>query len=67
VKVSYFCLAPYASPELLSVPRGWPLSPALYDPEIGLRSIDNALEQAATAEELGFDWISASEHHYYPL
>ncbi len=29
--------------------------------------MEEMLEQAAIADELGFDWISFSEHHYAPL
>jgi alkanesulfonate monooxygenase SsuD/methylene tetrahydromethanopterin reductase-like flavin-dependent oxidoreductase (luciferase family) len=39
----------------------------LYRAEVGLRSVDVALEQAKLADELGFDWVSCSEHHYTPL
>jgi alkanesulfonate monooxygenase SsuD/methylene tetrahydromethanopterin reductase-like flavin-dependent oxidoreductase (luciferase family) len=29
--------------------------------------MEEMFEQATLADELGFDWISFSEHHYAPL
>jgi alkanesulfonate monooxygenase SsuD/methylene tetrahydromethanopterin reductase-like flavin-dependent oxidoreductase (luciferase family) len=46
--------------------RGWPAPPDLYDSEVGQRTFDHFLEYAALADQLGFDWISISEHHYSP-
>ncbi len=46
---------------------GWPSAPALFEPELGQRMMEEMFEQAALADELGFDWISFSEHHYAPL
>ncbi len=46
---------------------GWPSPPALFEPEAGQRMMAEMLEQAECAEEVGFDWISFSEHHYAPL
>ncbi|MGD6749736.1 LLM class flavin-dependent oxidoreductase [Streptomyces sp. BH105] len=36
----------------------------LSDPEAGKVAAEQALEQAAPADELGFDFVSVSEHHY---
>ena len=46
---------------------GWPSPPALFEPELGRRMMDEMFEQAELADELGFDWISFSEHHFAPL
>src|SRR5579859_1361770 len=46
---------------------GWPSPPALFEPELGQRMMEEMFEQATLADELGFDWISFSEHHYAPL
>src|SRR5579884_1192932 len=46
---------------------GWPSPPGLFEPELGLRMMEDMFEQATHAEEVGFDWISFSEHHYSPL
>src|SRR5437868_10054775 len=48
-------------------PLVWPLPGAVYDPEIGERSFQNAIEQAVVAEQLGFDGVSVAEHHYTAL
>ncbi len=46
---------------------GWPSPPGLFEPELGQRMMEEMFEQATLAEEVGFDWISFSEHHYAPL
>jgi alkanesulfonate monooxygenase SsuD/methylene tetrahydromethanopterin reductase-like flavin-dependent oxidoreductase (luciferase family) len=46
---------------------GWPSPPSLFEPELGRRMMEEMFEQASRADELGFDWISFSEHHYAPL
>jgi alkanesulfonate monooxygenase SsuD/methylene tetrahydromethanopterin reductase-like flavin-dependent oxidoreductase (luciferase family) len=46
---------------------GWPSPPGLFEPELGRRMMEEMFEQATLADELGFDWISFSEHHYAPL
>jgi alkanesulfonate monooxygenase SsuD/methylene tetrahydromethanopterin reductase-like flavin-dependent oxidoreductase (luciferase family) len=65
MKVSYLCTNSYADPAVLSQGR-FPFPPGLYDPEVGARSLDGALNNARIADELGFDWVSVSEHHYAP-
>src|SRR5438270_3082765 len=37
-----------------------------YDPEAGLRAFSGMVERSLYVEELGFDWVSVSEHHYSP-
>ncbi len=66
MKASFFCTNTYLSAEPFRHP-GWPTPPGLYRSEIGLKSVEVALEQAKLADELGFDWVSCSEHHYTPL
>ena len=66
MQVSFFCTNSYLSGEAYRQ-HVWPTPPALYRSEVGLRSVDFALEQAGLADELGFDWVSCSEHHYTPL
>ncbi|HLI06792.1 MAG TPA: LLM class flavin-dependent oxidoreductase [Ktedonobacteraceae bacterium] len=46
------------------LPQVWPVPATAYDTEIGERSFHNAIEQAITAEQLGFDGVSVAEHHY---
>jgi alkanesulfonate monooxygenase SsuD/methylene tetrahydromethanopterin reductase-like flavin-dependent oxidoreductase (luciferase family) len=46
---------------------GWPSPPSLFEPDLGRRMMEEMFEQAALADELDFDWISFSEHHYAPL
>ncbi|HEU5229726.1 MAG TPA: LLM class flavin-dependent oxidoreductase [Ktedonobacteraceae bacterium] len=46
---------------------GWPSPPGLFEPELGRQMMEEMLEQAAFADQMGFDWISFSEHHYSPL
>jgi alkanesulfonate monooxygenase SsuD/methylene tetrahydromethanopterin reductase-like flavin-dependent oxidoreductase (luciferase family) len=46
---------------------GWPVPPRLFDADAGQRTYDDFLDWSAQADELGFDWVSVSEHHYAPL
>src|SRR5579871_3992273 len=65
VKISYMCANTYVYASVLG--RGaFPYPPELYDPEVGARSVEAALGNARLADDLGFDWISVSEHHYAP-
>lgn len=66
MKVSFLCGAHYLGAEAHRY-EGWPTPPALFDPIVGQRSFDDFLAYAALADELGFDWVSVSEHHYTPL
>lgn len=47
--------------------RSWPVAPAACEPKVAARSLAQNLELAGRADELGFDWVSVSEHHYGPL
>ena len=44
----------------------WPTPPTLCDREAVNETMRRAKEQLRLADELGFDWISVSEHHYSP-
>lgn len=48
-------------------PGAWPVAPQNCDPEVAARSLSLSLELAKRADDLGFDWVSVSEHHYAPL
>jgi len=64
MKVSYFETGRYVpSPDM---PREWPVPAGAYDPEIGAEACRAMVERAQFVEELGFDWVSLSEHHYSP-
>jgi alkanesulfonate monooxygenase SsuD/methylene tetrahydromethanopterin reductase-like flavin-dependent oxidoreductase (luciferase family) len=65
MKVSMLCGVSYEGAEA-HMYDGWPCPPTLFDPHIGERTFDHNLDYARLADELGFDWISVSEHHYSP-
>jgi len=65
VKISYLCANTYYGPEALNY-GGWPTPQALARPEDALRSHRINFDLARLADELGFDWVSTSEHHYSP-
>jgi alkanesulfonate monooxygenase SsuD/methylene tetrahydromethanopterin reductase-like flavin-dependent oxidoreductase (luciferase family) len=64
VKVSFFETVRYLPPQAL--PPEWPVPAGAYDPEAGARAYRGMIERLAYVEELGFDWVSVSEHHYSP-
>jgi alkanesulfonate monooxygenase SsuD/methylene tetrahydromethanopterin reductase-like flavin-dependent oxidoreductase (luciferase family) len=65
MKVSMLCGAHYEGAAAhLNTP---PVAPSVCDPGVAKQSFDHFLEYAAMADELGFDWISVSEHHSSPL
>jgi alkanesulfonate monooxygenase SsuD/methylene tetrahydromethanopterin reductase-like flavin-dependent oxidoreductase (luciferase family) len=64
VKVSFFETVRYLPPQAL--PAAWPVPSAAYDREAGARAYETMLERLQYVEELGFDWVSVSEHHYSP-
>src|SRR5262245_59414701 len=63
MKASLLCGAHYAD---ASAHRPGVL-PSACDPHVAQESFERWLGYAATADELGFDWVSVSEHHYSPL
>lgn len=64
MKVSFFETVRYLPPQAL--PPEWPVPAGAYDPEAGARAYRGMIERLAYVEELGFDWVSVSEHHYSP-
>jgi alkanesulfonate monooxygenase SsuD/methylene tetrahydromethanopterin reductase-like flavin-dependent oxidoreductase (luciferase family) len=64
MKVSFFETVRYVPPGPL--PSEWPVPSGSYDPEAGARAYRAMLERLQYVEELGFDWVSVSEHHYSP-
>src|SRR5262245_45338560 len=62
MKASFFEPIRYVSPQ--KMPAQWPLPPGCYDPEMGVQTFQSTIERLQFVEELGFDWISFSEHHY---
>ncbi len=64
MKVSYFETGRYVPPP--DMPREWPVPSGAYAPDVGAAAFRGMLERVKFVEELGFDWVSVSEHHYSP-
>src|SRR5579884_2647454 len=64
MQVSYFETGRYYAPS--NLPRQWPMPAGAYDRAAGLRAFRGMVERSRYVEELGFDWVSVSEHHYSP-
>jgi alkanesulfonate monooxygenase SsuD/methylene tetrahydromethanopterin reductase-like flavin-dependent oxidoreductase (luciferase family) len=64
MKLSFFETARYLPPRPL--PAEWPVASGAYDPEAGAAAYRYMIERLQYVEELGFDWVSVSEHHYSP-
>src|SRR5215468_7601781 len=64
MQASYFETGRYYAPS--NLPRQWPMPAGTYDREAGLRAFHGMVERSRYVEELGFDWVSVSEHHYSP-
>lgn len=64
MKFSYLVMNSYqgVAPGLES----WPADPDFCKPDVAQTSTELAFELASYAEQLGFDWVSCSEHHYAP-
>ncbi|MCI0867159.1 MAG: LLM class flavin-dependent oxidoreductase, partial [Chloroflexi bacterium] len=62
MKASYFGCMGYSERHMF--PANWPVPPVYLDPEISMRSYQEGMEECEFAEEVGFDWVSLSEHHY---
>ena len=62
MKASLFAQMGYS--ERHKFPAAWPVPPGDHDPAVTVRSYEEGLEECELAEEIGFDWISFSEHHY---
>ena len=62
MKASYFGCMGYHERDRF--PAGWPVPPAYYDPDVAMQSYRDGMAECRLAEEVGFDWVSLSEHHY---
>ena len=62
MKASYLGAMGYA--QRYNFPTTWPIPPSYHDPETSVRSYQEGIEECQLAEDVGFDWISFSEHHY---
>ncbi len=62
MKASYFGPMGYSQRHLF--PDSWPIPPSYHDPETSVQSYQEGMEECEFAEEMGFEWISFSEHHY---
>ena len=45
-------------------PATWPIPPIYDDPQTSVCSYQEGMAECQLAEDMGFDWISFSEHHY---
>ncbi len=64
MKVSYFETGRYRTPE--SISGVWPMPSGVYDVEAGADVYRGMVERIMLVEQLGFDRVSLSEHHYSP-
>src|SRR5881397_2976100 len=64
MKVSFFETVRYRPPR--GLPPEWPVPSGTYDREAGAQAYQGIIERLEYVEELGFDWVSVSEHHYSP-
>ena len=64
MKVSLFCNTRYLGP---SPPGVWPVPAHEYASEVAERSMQESVDRAQLADEIGFDWVTVAEHHYAPL
>jgi len=62
MKASLFAQMGYS--ERHKFPATWPVPPSHHDPAVTMQSYEDGFEECELAEEMGFDWISLSEHHY---
>jgi len=64
VKVSFFETARYLPNKgRLST---WPVPPGAAPADAGAQAYELMLDRLGCVEEMGFDWVSFSEHHYSP-
>jgi alkanesulfonate monooxygenase SsuD/methylene tetrahydromethanopterin reductase-like flavin-dependent oxidoreductase (luciferase family) len=62
MKASYLGAMGYA--QRSNFPTTWPIPPSYHDPATSVRSYQEGMEECELAEEMGFAWVSFSEHHY---
>jgi alkanesulfonate monooxygenase SsuD/methylene tetrahydromethanopterin reductase-like flavin-dependent oxidoreductase (luciferase family) len=70
MKFSFNCENTYEDPEIYTEEFRqqvtYPVPLKFYKPEIGVKSFENHLDMVRYADDK-FDWISASEHHGWPI
>ena len=64
MQFTYFHLMPWT--DLEEAPTQWPARNAPFDAERGTELYTNYINSMAYAEECGFDWVAANEHHFSP-
>lgn len=62
MKASYLGAMGYAHRR--DFPPTWPTPPSYSDPTTSVQSYQDGIEECEFAEEMGFEWVSFSEHHY---
>ena len=62
MKASYLGAMGYALRR--GFPAAWPTPPVYNDPALSAQSYQDGIAECQLAEDVGFDWISFSEHHY---
>ena len=62
MKASYLGAMGYSQRQ--NFPLAWPIPPAYDDPATSVQSYQEGIAECELAEEMGFEWISFSEHHY---
>jgi len=62
MKASYF--GPMGYSERGKFPDTWPIPPSYHDPKTSVQSYQDGMQECEFAEEMGFEWVSLSEHHY---
>jgi alkanesulfonate monooxygenase SsuD/methylene tetrahydromethanopterin reductase-like flavin-dependent oxidoreductase (luciferase family) len=63
MKLSFFETARYP---VLPAPPEWPTPSDAYEREAGARAYQDMIARLQYIEQMGFDWVSVSEHHYSP-
>jgi len=64
MKFSFFHLMPWT--DLTDAPTEWPAPNSPFNGERGTELYGAYISAMAHAEECGFDWVAANEHHYSP-
>ena len=62
MKASYLGAMGYSKRDRF--PIAWPIPPIYHDAETSVRSYQEGIAECEFAEEMGFEWVSFSEHHY---
>ena len=62
MKASYLGAMGYALRR--DFPPTWPTPPAYNDAALSMQSYQDGIAECEFAEEMGFEWLSFSEHHY---